>query len=120
MVDRLRTYKEKLESRPGQPHQPEGDLFAPGTVFRRAYGAPIGPCESGVGVENLGLMGDPHHPWGITVIEGGAEMEINPRQPCSLCWPVFCIQTRVARRREMLDGKHFPPMQILFEEANKC
>jgi len=37
----------------------------------RQYGA----SASGMGVEDLGLMGNPEAPWGIVVIEGGAEMD---------------------------------------------
>jgi hypothetical protein len=118
-VDRLRTYKEKLERDQVSRTSLEGVLlrleqFSEGHMARQ-----YGPCESGVGVEDLGLMGDPANPWGITVIEGGAEMDEYPKAALLSLLASILYSDAVARRREMLDGKHFPPMQIFFEEANK-
>ena len=118
-VDRLRTYKEKLERDQVSRTSLEGVLlrleqFSEGHMARQ-----YGPCESGVGVEDLGLMGDPANPWGITVIEGGAEMDEYPKAALLSLLASILYSDAVARRRETLDGKHFPPMQIFFEEANK-
>ena len=64
-------------------------------------------------------MGNPDNPWGITVIEGGAEMDEYSKAALLSLLASILYSDAVARRREMLGGKHFPPMQIFFEEANK-
>jgi hypothetical protein len=118
-VDRLRTYKEKLERDQVSRTSLEGVLlrleqFSEGHMARQ-----YGSSASGVGVEDLGLLGVPAHPWGITVIEGGAEMDEYPKAALLSLLASILYSDAVARRRETLDGKHFPPMQIFFEEANK-
>ncbi|NLF52467.1 MAG: serine-rich protein [Leptolinea sp.] len=118
-VDRLRTYKEKLERDQVSRTSLEGVLlrleqFSEGHMARQ-YGA----SASGIGVEDLGLMGCPENPWGITIIEGGAEMDEYSKAALLSLLASILYSDAVARRREMLDGKHFPPMQIFFEEANK-
>ena len=90
------------------------EQFSEGHMARQ-----YGSSASGVGVEDLGLLGDPAHPWGITVIEGGAEMDEYPKAALLSLLASILYSDAVARRRETLDGKHFPPMQIFFEEANK-
>jgi len=70
-------------------------------------------------VEDLGLLGPDDDPWGVTVIEGGAEMdEFSKSALLSLLASILYLDA-VVRRREALAGAHFPPMQIFFEEANK-
>ena len=74
-VDRLNEYKDKMKNDQASRASLEGVLlrleqFAEGQMARQ-YGA----SASGLGVEDLGLLGDPADPWGITVIEGGAEMD---------------------------------------------
>jgi hypothetical protein len=118
-VDRLRTYKEKLERDQVSRTSLEGVLlrleqFSEGHMARQ-----YGPSASGIGVEDLGLMGSPENPWGITVIEGGAEMDEYSKAALLSLLASILYSDAVARRREMLGGKHFPPMQIFFEEANK-
>ena len=118
-VDRLRTYKEKLERDQASRTSLEGVLlrleqFAEGQMARQ-----YGSVASGVGVEDLGLLGDPAHPWGITVIEGGCRNGRISQGSLTFFAGQHPVFDAVARRREALDGKHFPPMQIFFEEANK-
>ena len=118
-VDRLRTYKEKLERDQVSRTSLEGVLlrleqFSEGHMARQ-----YGPSASGIGVEDLGLMGSPENPWGITVIEGGADMDEYSKAALLSLLASILYSDAVARRREMLGGKHFPPMQIFFEEANK-
>jgi hypothetical protein len=70
-------------------------------------------------VEDLGLLGPSDDPWGVTVIEGGAEMdEFSKSALLSLAASILYLDA-VVRRRETLSGAKFPPMQIIFEEANK-
>ena len=70
-------------------------------------------------IEDLGLLGPSSDPWGVTVIEGGAEMdEFSKSALLSVIASILYLDA-VVRRREVLNGLVFPPMQIFFEEANK-
>ncbi len=118
-VERLRSYKARLERDQVSRTSLEGVLlrleqFSEGFMARQ-YGA----AASGPGVEDLGLMGSPADPWGITVIEGGAEMDEYSKAALLSLLASILYSDAVARRREALSGKRFPPMQIFFEEANK-
>ena len=118
-VDRLNFYKDKLKNDQASRTSLEGVLlrleqFSEGTMARQ-YGA----SASGMGVEDLGLMGNPEAPWGIVVIEGGAEMDEYSKAALLSLLASILYSDAVTRRRETLSGKHFPPMQIFFEEANK-
>ncbi len=119
-VGRLRQYKEKLERDQVSRTSLEGVLlrleqFSEGQMARQ-----YGPTGSGMAVEDLGLMGNPEHPWGITVIEGGAEMDEYPKAALLSLLASILYYDAVARRRESLNGSRpFPPLQIFFEEANK-
>jgi hypothetical protein len=78
-----------------------------------------GPGYDTLAVEDLGLLGPSEDPWGVTVIEGGAEMdEFSKSALLSLAASILYLDA-VVRRRETLSGAKFPPMQIAFEEANK-
>jgi len=78
-----------------------------------------GPGYDTLAVEDLGLLGPQQDPWGVTVIEGGAEMdEFSKSALLSLAASILYLDS-VVRRRESLGGARFPPMQIFFEEANK-
>jgi len=78
-----------------------------------------GPGRDTISIEDLGLLGSSNDPWGVTVIEGGAEMdEYSKSALLSLIASILYLDS-VVRRRESLGGAKFPPMQIVFEEANK-
>ena len=64
-------------------------------------------------------MGSAENPWGVIVIEGGAEMDEYSKAALLSLLASILYSDAVTRRREALGGKHFPPMQIFFEEANK-
>ena len=90
------------------------DPLAEGEM-RRMYG----PGYDTLPLEDLGLLGPARDAWGVTVIEGGAEMdEFSKSALLSLAASILYLDS-VVRRRETLGGAHFPPMQIFFEEANK-
>ncbi|MDD5369146.1 MAG: serine-rich protein [Anaerolineaceae bacterium] len=78
-----------------------------------------GASTTSLPVEDLGLMGPNHDPWGLMVIEGGAEMDEYPKAALLSLLASILYFDGVVRRREALAGIHFPPMQIFFEEANK-
>jgi hypothetical protein len=122
-VARLKTYQEKLQRDQVSRTSLEGVLlrleqFAEGHMARQ-YGPSASAGDAARGIEELGLLGDAQNPWGITVIEGGAEMDEYCKAALLSLLASILYSDAVARRREMLDGKHFPPMQIFFEEANK-
>jgi hypothetical protein len=91
------------------------ETFEEGEMARQ-----YGPGEDSLPIEDLGLLGDKHDPWGLVVIEGGAEMtdEFSKVAILSLLASIL-YSDAVTRRRESLAGMAFPPMQIFFEEANK-
>ena len=119
-VERLRSYQKEFERDQATRTSLEGVLlrleqFAEGQMARQ-----YGPSKRSKSVEDLGLLGDGGNPWGITVIEGGAEMDEFPKAALLSLLASILYFDAIARRREGLDGKrHFPPMQIFFEEANK-
>jgi hypothetical protein len=118
-VERIREYKQKLQRDQSSQTSLEGVLlrleqFAEGQLARQ-----YGPSLTGEAIEDLGLLGDRNNPWGITVIEGGAEMDEYSKAALLALLASILYADAIARRSEMLAGKQFPPMQIFFEEANK-
>ena len=90
------------------------EQFDDGQMLRQ-----YGPGADSLAIEDLGLLGPDHDPWGVAVIEGGAEMdEFSKAALFSLLANVLYADA-VVRRRESLAGKKFPIMDIFFEEANK-
>ena len=90
------------------------EQFAEGQMAWQ-YGA--GP-ES-LPIEDLGLLGPKDDPWGLLIVEGGAEMDEYPKAALLALLSSVLYFDSVVRRRESLAGAKFPPMQIFFEEANK-
>ena len=78
-----------------------------------------GPGEDTMLIEDLGLLGEKHDPWGVTVVEGGAEMDEFAKAALFSLLAAVVYGDAVVRRRESLAGVRFPPLQIFFEEANK-
>jgi hypothetical protein len=120
-VERLSSYKGKLSRDQASRTSLEGVLlrleqFAEGQMARQ-YGT---AASGSLAIENLGLLGSPEDPWGISVIEGGAEMDEYPKAALLALLASILYSDAVARRREALNRSvRFPPMQIFFEEANK-
>jgi len=78
-----------------------------------------GAGSESVPVEDLGLLGPAEDPWGLLIVEGGAEMDEYPKAALLALLSSILYFDSVVRRRESLAGAKFPPMQIFFEEANK-
>ena len=121
LVQKLHQYKETLPKNDQSSHTSlEGVLlrleqFAEGQMARQ-YGA----GSDALAVEDLGLLGTEDDLWGITIIEGGSEMDEYPKAALLSLLSSILYFDAVARRREALDGfRRFPTMQIFFEEANK-
>ena len=121
LVQKLNQYKETLPRNDQSSHTSlEGVLlrleqFGEGQMARQ-----YGSGSDALAVEDLGLLGAPDDPWGITVIEGGSEMDEYPKAALLSLLSSILYFDAVARRREALDGyRRFPTMQIFFEEANK-
>jgi hypothetical protein len=78
-----------------------------------------GPGLDTIAIEDLGLLGPEKDPWGITVIEGGAQMDEFAKAALFSLIAAILYEDAVVRRRQALSGFQFPPLQIFFEEANK-
>lgn len=83
--------------------------------MRRMYG----PGYDTIAIEDLGLLGPTNDRWGVCVVEGGSEMDDYSKSALLSLLASILYLDAVVRRRESLAGMHFPPMQIVFEEANK-
>ncbi len=78
------------------------------------------PGPDTVPIEDLGLLGDPLDPWGITILEGGSSMPEYPKAVIMglVAWHLY--NDAKARRQERINtGQTFPTTVIVFEEANK-
>ena len=117
----LREYYEEVSRKGDQASRTslEGVLlrleqFEEGQMLRQ-----YGPGNDALAIENLGLLGPEDDPWGVTVVEGGAEMDEFAKAALFSLLAAVVYGDAVVRRRETLTGMRFPPLQIFFEEANK-
>jgi hypothetical protein len=117
----LREYYEEVSKKGDQASRTslEGVLlrleqFEEGQMLRQ-----YGPGSDAIAIENLGLLGPEDDPWGVTVVEGGAEMDEFAKAALFSLLAAVVYGDAVVRRRESLAGVRFPPLQIFFEEANK-
>lgn len=94
------------------------EQFAEGQMAGQ-YGAQYHGGTESIPVEDLGLLGPADDPWGLVIVEGGAEMDEYPKAALLALLSSVLYFDSVVRRRESLAGAKFPPMQIFFEEANK-
>jgi hypothetical protein len=121
VIQRLREIRNEL-GRSDQTSRTslEGLLLRVEVFEEGAMAHQYGPGADSLGIEDLGLLGPAADPWGLVVIEGGAEMSdaFAKSAILSLLASVLYFDA-VTRRRESLAGVRFPPMQIFFEEANK-
>jgi len=79
-----------------------------------------GSGEGTVAVEDLGLLGPEDDPWGISILEGGAEMDEYAKAAILglVAWHLY--NDAVVRRRQNIGrDRPDPVLQIVFEEANK-
>jgi hypothetical protein len=118
-VSRLKKYLDNIKYDQSSKTSLEGVLlrlepFAEGQMVYQ-----YGPGADAVAVENLGLAGPSADPWGMAVIEGGAEMDEYAKAALLSLLATILYFDAVSRRRESLTGVRFPPLQIFFEEANK-
>ena len=118
-VARLKRFLDKIKYDQSSKTSLEGVLLRlePFSEGQMAY--QYGPGADAVAVENLGLAGSTRDPWGMAVIEGGAEMDEYAKAALLSLLATILYFDAVSRRRESLTGVRFPPLQIFFEEANK-
>ena len=83
----------------------------------RMYGRSMGPRA--IGIEDLGLLGLENDPWGISILEGGAEMDEFAKAVIFslVAWHLY--NDAVVRRRLSIGRGAQQKLQIFFEEANK-
>ncbi len=119
-VDRLQTYKEKLERDQVSRTSWKGSCCAWNSFLKDIWHANMDPVKLASGSKTSVLKRRSRQPWGITVIEGGAEMDEYPRAALLSLLASILYSDAVARRRaKCWTVNIFPPMQIFFEEANK-
>jgi hypothetical protein len=118
-VKALRDLLKKQEKDPTSRTSLQGVLLRMDPLAEGDMAEMYGAGEDSIAVEDLGLLGPANDPWGVTVIEGGAEMDEYAKAALFSLLDTILYLDSVKRRREALDGRHFPPMQIFFEEANK-
>ncbi len=120
-VERLRSYMPELEGKGDRATMQslEGvllrlEVFTQGEIARM-----YGSGEDTVAIEDLGLLGSPEDPWGVSVLEGGAEMDEYAKISILglVAWHLY--NDAVVRRREAIGKEAGPVLQIVFEEANK-
>jgi hypothetical protein len=95
------------------------EQFAEGEMEEMYGQGDASRSEGAVAVEDLGLLGPASDPWGISVLEGGAEMdEFAKAMIFSLiAWHLY--NDAVVRRRMNIGRGPQQKLQIFFEEANK-
>jgi len=78
-----------------------------------------GRGEGSIAIENLGALGPPDDPWGISILEGGAEMDEFAKAVIFslVAWHLY--NDAVVRRRLSIGRGPQRKLQIFFEEANK-
>lgn len=118
-VKALRDLLKKHEKDPTSRTSLQGVLLRMDPLAEGDMAEMYGAGEDTIAVEDLGLLGLAEDPWGVMVIEGGAEMDEYAKAALFSLLDTILYLDSVKRRREALDGRHFPPMQIFFEEANK-
>jgi hypothetical protein len=86
------------------------------SLMRRIYG----PGPDTVAVENLGLLGPSDDRWGISILEGGADMAEYPKIALLglVAWHLY-NDAKVRRQERINYGRDARITQIVFEEANK-
>jgi len=120
-VERLASYKAELERRRDQAslQSLEGVLLRLETFTQGEMAQMYGAGEGMTPVEELGLLGPADDPWGISILEGGAELEEYAKAALLglVAWHLY--NDAVVRRRQEIGKKPGPVLQIVFEEANK-
>ncbi|MDR7574457.1 MAG: serine-rich protein [Armatimonadota bacterium] len=121
-VERLASYRPELEKRRDQAslQSLEGVLLRLEPFTQGEMARMYGSGEDTLAVEDLGLLGPPDDPWGISILEGGAELDEYAKAAILglVAWHLY--NDAVVRRRQNI-GKSVPDptLQIVFEEANK-
>lgn len=78
-----------------------------------------GQGEGSMAIEDLGMLGPADDPWGISILEGGAEMDEFAKAVIFslVAWHLY--NDAVVRRRQSIGCARERKLQIFFEEANK-
>jgi len=120
-VERLASFKRGLERKRDQAslQSLEGALLRLEVFTQGETARMYGSGEGAVAVEELGLLGPPGRRWGISILEGGAELDEYAKAAILglVAWHLY--NDAVVRRRQDIGKARGPVLQIVFEEANK-
>jgi hypothetical protein len=120
-VDILESYKPELDRRKdiASMQALEGVLLRIEPFTQGELARMYGGGEDTIRVEELGFLGPRDDPWGISIVEGGAELDEYSKAALLGLIAYRLYFDAVVRRREEIGKKPSPPLQIFFEEGNK-
>ncbi len=120
-VDRLHSFMDQLKEDKDRAsiQSLEGVLLRLEPFTQGEMARMYGSGGNTVAVDDLGLLGPPEDRWGVTILEGGAEMDEYSKIAILglVAWHLY--NDAVVRRREAIGEEAGPVLQIVFEEANK-
>jgi hypothetical protein len=120
-VERLQSYMPELEKKRDRATMQslEGVLLRLEPFTQGEMARMYGSGEGTMAIEELGLLGDTDDAWGISILEGGAEMDEYAKISVLglVAWHLY--NDAVVRRRRSIGRQGEPTLQIVFEEANK-
>jgi hypothetical protein len=119
-VERLASYMPMLEDKNDRAtiQSLEGILLRLEPFTQGEMARMYGSGEDTVAVEDLALLGPSNDQWGVSILEGGAEMDEYAKISILglVAWHLY--NDAVVRRRRSIGQSH-SVLQIVFEEANK-
>jgi hypothetical protein len=116
-VKALRDLLKKQEKDPTSRTSLQGVLLRMDPLAEGDMAEMYGAGEDSIAVEDLGLLGPANDPWGVTVIEG-AEMDEYAKARLFALDTILYLDS-VKRRREALEGRHFPPCRSSLKKPTR-
>lgn len=119
-IAQMRVEIERLKSADPNRSALESVVVRMERLTHGAAGRRYAKGDDSIAIEDLGLNGPMHDRWGVTVLEGGAEMDGYSKSVLLslIAWHLY--NDAVVRRRESIgQAARLPALNIFFEEANK-